>query len=219
MVSFVNMIESKVAAGRRDRKREQTKAGLVKAAVKLFVRQGYDETTIDEIVAAADVAKVTFYYHFRSKEDILHEIKRNCASETSRRAEELLESGAPAREILRVLSEDITLWVEKNWQLVEVFVTQRFAPPIGKNACPTDETPPLVFLLQRIVLQGQASGDFRNELVAEEMAHFLMLGMMHQHFSWIRKGRTHESPMPGIGRWLDFVLNGLLADKTNSDAD
>lgn len=44
---------------------------LMAAAEALFVRQGVQATTIDEIVARADVAKGTFYHYFASKAEVL----------------------------------------------------------------------------------------------------------------------------------------------------
>src|SRR5262249_9605513 len=55
----------------RDRKRERTRRALIDAAATLFERKGYDETTVAEIAAAADIGTRTFFSYFASKEDIL----------------------------------------------------------------------------------------------------------------------------------------------------
>lgn len=51
-------------------KRERTRDGLVAAAEELFAARGPDAVSIDEITAAAEVAKGTFYTHFEDKDDI-----------------------------------------------------------------------------------------------------------------------------------------------------
>src|ERR1700723_2188571 len=122
------MDSTKVEVGRRERKREQTKQSLIKAAMDLFVAKGYTETTIDDIVATADVAKVTFYYYFKSKEEIVLEYKKNAADESFKRARRMLAESQPAPEVLNSLIADICKWTEQNWQLLEVFATQRFSP-------------------------------------------------------------------------------------------
>ena len=55
----------------RDRKRARTRQALIDAATKLFERQGYDETTIADIAAAAEIGARTFFSYFASKEELL----------------------------------------------------------------------------------------------------------------------------------------------------
>lgn len=52
---------------RQQRNRLRTRARILEAAVDLFGRQGYQQTTVQEIADHADIALRTFYYHFDSK--------------------------------------------------------------------------------------------------------------------------------------------------------
>ncbi|WP_307821870.1 TetR family transcriptional regulator [Streptomyces coffeae] len=56
--------------GLRERKKQRTRGALVRTAFELFTRQGYDETTIDEIVEAVDVSQRTFFRYFANKEEV-----------------------------------------------------------------------------------------------------------------------------------------------------
>lgn len=57
--------------GWRERKKQITRDGIVRAAMDLFVEQGYDETPVTSIAEAAMVAPATFFTYFRSKEDVV----------------------------------------------------------------------------------------------------------------------------------------------------
>ena len=56
---------------RRSRRSEQTRAGIVAAAGRLFVERGYPSTTIEAIADAADVSVETVYVRFRNKRNVL----------------------------------------------------------------------------------------------------------------------------------------------------
>src|SRR5690348_5565070 len=47
-----------------------SRAKILQEARDLFYRNGYLATSVDDIIAAADVSKSNFYYHFKSKEDL-----------------------------------------------------------------------------------------------------------------------------------------------------
>ena len=55
----------------RERKRVRTRQSLVDAATELFERHGYDQTTVADIAAAAEIGTRTFFSYFASKEELL----------------------------------------------------------------------------------------------------------------------------------------------------
>jgi AcrR family transcriptional regulator len=57
--------------GRRDRKKNETRQALRDAAHRLFAEKGFSQTTIDDIAAAADVSRRTFFRYYDSKDDLL----------------------------------------------------------------------------------------------------------------------------------------------------
>lgn len=56
------------------RKRQSTKSRIVKAAWNLFYKNGYDQTTVEEIIAASKTSKGTFYHYFKGKESLLNSL-------------------------------------------------------------------------------------------------------------------------------------------------
>jgi len=57
--------------GLRERKKAKTRAAIQEHALRLFRDQGYAETTVQEIAAAAEVSPATFFRYFPTKEDTI----------------------------------------------------------------------------------------------------------------------------------------------------
>jgi AcrR family transcriptional regulator len=55
----------------RARKRQLVQDTIWDAAIDLFAQKGYDETTVEEIVAAAGVSSRSFFRYFASKSDLM----------------------------------------------------------------------------------------------------------------------------------------------------
>ena len=58
-------------AGLRDRKKSATRTELQVQALRLFTHKGFASTSVDEIAAAAEVSRSTFFRYFGSKEAVL----------------------------------------------------------------------------------------------------------------------------------------------------
>lgn len=76
-------------------KGEKRKQELQEIAYRLILANGYEETSIDEIIAEAKIAKGTFYYHFKSKEEMLEAIIDMMLTEQTERAKQILSAPLP----------------------------------------------------------------------------------------------------------------------------
>ncbi|MDA9488759.1 TetR/AcrR family transcriptional regulator [Bradyrhizobium sp. CCBAU 11361] len=63
--------KSPAGPGLRERKQQQTRERLKRAAMALFLERGFEAATIDDIAAAADVSRRSFFHYFASKEDVV----------------------------------------------------------------------------------------------------------------------------------------------------
>lgn len=85
----------------RERKRAQTRARIIAAGVDLFATRGYDETTVADIAAAAEIGTRTFFGYFESKDALLF----GAGSDRTDIAIATIEAASPSEEPARVLLE------------------------------------------------------------------------------------------------------------------
>lgn len=94
----------------------KTRRGLQNALVTLILRQGYDSITIQDIAEAAETARITFYRHYRDKEELLTDclnvLYEDLASRTERLTPEMVVSGGytPIRVLYDHIAEQESLY-------------------------------------------------------------------------------------------------------------
>ncbi|WP_327358583.1 TetR/AcrR family transcriptional regulator [Streptomyces sp. NBC_01304] len=93
------------AGSLRERKRRRTRSALIDAAAELFARKGYDETTVAEIAAAAEIGTRTFFSYFASKEEILFPDSADRVRATLEAIEARGPGEGPVEVLLRAVRE------------------------------------------------------------------------------------------------------------------
>lgn len=98
-------------------RKEMCKKELVKAAYQLFITKGYENTTIDEIIEKAKVAKGTYYYHFENKEQILEEVVNLMIDQSVKRARQVSKCNLKLEE--KLINTILALRVMPDEQIVQ----------------------------------------------------------------------------------------------------
>ena len=60
-----------IAQGLRERKKQKTRESIQREAMRLIGKQGYEQTTIEQVAAAVEISPSTFFNYFPSKEDVV----------------------------------------------------------------------------------------------------------------------------------------------------
>ena len=81
-------------------KNNNRKEQLLKIAYNMFLSKGYDNTSVDDIIHEAKIAKGTYYYYFESKEEALEEVINMMINEEVEEAKNILNMPIPIPEKL-----------------------------------------------------------------------------------------------------------------------
>lgn len=98
-----------------------TRSRIVAAAVALFAEQGFDATSVNQVVARAGVAKGALYHHFESKDDLLYEVYRELVDRQLSGLDVVVARGLEPADTLRAIVRDMVVTTAERVQEAKVF--------------------------------------------------------------------------------------------------
>ena len=208
---------AKPIARRVTKKAAQSEASierLTEAAARLFVSQGYRATTLEQIAANAGYTKGVVYFHFGSKPALLlrllEGVERYVVDEVIARID--TEGGTPVEQMVTFLHTQARLGVDRS---AEVLLLLIMSLEFGDREGDVSERIRAIYqklhdVTERMVLAGQASGDFRTDVPGRELATLVMALHDGTFLEWHR--RKHYLNGPDLVRAMrSVILDGLAA--------
>ena len=166
---------------------------LVGIATGLFAAQGYESTSVQQIVTAAGVTKGAFYHHFASKDELLFEVYHRVLAEQTRRLEAIASGpGDPGARLAAVVADVIATSFE-NLDELTVYLRLEHALPADQRAAVRAERRRYHLRVRRLIEEGQQTGAFTPDVPADVAVHFVY-GTVNQLVIWYRRGGRLSAP-------------------------
>ena len=168
-----------------------TRGKIIDAAWKLFYRQGYDDTTVEEIIEESGTSRGSFYHYFQGKDDLLSTL----ADVFDRKYEELSETMDPEMdrfEQLMYLNRELFTMLENSISLdlaARLYSSQLITR--GDKSL-LDHNRTYYRLLRQIVLQGQTRGELRGDITANELVRVYALCERALIYDWCLSGGDYS---------------------------
>jgi AcrR family transcriptional regulator len=180
---------------------------LVDTAVDLFATQGYDATSVNQVIERAGLTKGGFYHHFASKDALLYEVYGDLITRQLERMDEILTRGLPPADTLRALIQDLIESTAASAQRALVFWRELHRLDDEHTATYRAQRRRYHDAVRKLIRSGQASGAFARVASADTVT-FTIFGVINELPLWYRPtGR--KKPAQIAGELADFVLAGL----------
>jgi AcrR family transcriptional regulator len=168
-------------AGRRERRRAETRTRLFRAALELFAERGFLETTVEDITEAADVGKGTFFNYFPTKEHVLATLGAERLA-VIQRAHEQSKKG-PVLPVLKDLATDLAGQSAESAALLRaIYAAHASCEPVRvelRKRLITGRK-----LLAEIFDRAQRSGEVRRDESPEELARLTQILLLGVVLAW-----------------------------------
>uniref|UniRef100_UPI003260838A TetR/AcrR family transcriptional regulator n=1 Tax=Streptomyces sp. CAU 1734 TaxID=3140360 RepID=UPI003260838A len=158
---------------------------LLATATRLFAEQGYDRTSVQEIVEAAGVTKGALYHYFGSKEDLLQEIYGRMLRLQQERLDAFADADEPVAARLRAAAADVVVTTIDNLDDAAIFFRSMHQLSPERHKQVRAERRRYHERFRALVEEGQRDGVFSTATPADLVVDY-HFGSVHHLSTWYR---------------------------------
>lgn len=192
----------------------ETKQKIFSTALVLFDQKGYDNVTINDICHQIGLTKGAFYHHFNSKSDIL--IMKYKFNESSLlKYYHSISSELPLQKLDKIINRFINYpkltSLEEMKSSFKVQIDSHYQEFVGGDSAVQKS------ILIKIIEEGQATGDIRDDLTAELLADIIIRYKFGLYIEWCIKDGNMDITTLGQ-RDYHALMNMLLIPNKRHDS-
>jgi TetR/AcrR family transcriptional regulator, cholesterol catabolism regulator len=209
---------SPTGAGRRERKKLETRQRIFESGVALFATHGYDATTMEQIGERADVSRATVFNYFARKEDIVFEWFGRMRAEFAKALAEddphTVDATSRLRRAFRVLANLYEDDPATGRAMVRAW--QRAGGPLL-----ADESDAPQFVADSL-RAGQRAGDIPRDVDPDRVALILFDAYLGVLYRWVLDETDQLALTEQLTATLDMILPAIIRTSnvdTNSPSD
>ena len=168
-----------------------TKGRIIEAAWRLFYRQGYDDTTVEEIIEESGTSRGSFYHYFEGKDALLSTVSYLF----DQKYEQLMPT-MPAEmdrfDLLMYLNRELFAMIENSvsLDLLARLYSSQLVTRGDRHLLDHNRT--YFKVLRTTVLQGQQRGELRGDVTVSEMVRVYALCERALIYDWCLSGGDYS---------------------------
>ena len=183
-----------------------TKGKIVTAAWKLFYEQGYENTTVEDILALSGTSKGTFYHYFEGKDALLGTL----SEVFDQKYEELIPAipdDMNSIEALRYLNRELFSMIDNSisLELLARLLSTQLVTRGEKHLLDRDRV--YFRLLRRIITRGQERGEIRSDMTVNEITKAYALMERALMYDWCLCGGEYS-----LHKYSDEMMRMFLSN-------
>lgn len=199
----------------REEKKAKTKKAILEAAVHLFGKKGFDNTSIDQLAKEAGIGKGTIYTYFKTKSDIL---KAFCEDELDYVHRILATKTNPDSSFLEQIHTIFFAefqYITRNKEFGRILMREILFPREGAIKCEDMGEDDYFAMLFPIIQRAKDRGELHEHLVPLYVAgHFYALFILLVSSWYSGRVETTEEVQSGMYELFEQTLVGLSPTKS-----
>ena len=145
-----------------------TKGRIVSAAWKLFYEQGYERTTVEDIIFESETSRGSFYHYFSGKDDLLGSLSM-IFDEKYEELKQTLPEDMPAVDKLAYLTHEVFYMIDNgvSIELLAKLLSSQLVTHGEKHLLDRSRT--YFKILTQVIRTGQEKGELRDDMTVNEI--------------------------------------------------
>ena len=182
-----------------------TRGKIVSAAWQLFYEQGYEETTVEEIIESSQTSKGSFYHYFDGKDALLSTLS-DLFDEKYEALQETMAPDMPAMDQLLYLNGELFRMIENkvSVELLARLLSTQLVTNGERHLLNQKRT--YYRLLRKIITQGQEKGEFSDQQSVSEMVRLSAMSERAHMYDWCLRGGEFS-----LRQYAAQVMPGFLS--------
>lgn len=192
----------------------KTKSKIVSAAWKLFYEQGYEDTTVEEIIAESGTSKGSFYHYFEGKDALLSSLSY-MFDEKYEELEPKIGEEQNRFEVLLYLNRELFRMIEESieFELLKRLYSTQLTTKGEKHLL--DNNRLYYKLLRRYIQEGQHRGEISKELPVADLVRYYALCERAILYEWCLRG-GEMSLTEYAEKMFPLMLQGIRSGKSET---
>ena len=182
-----------------------TKGRIVSAAWKLFYEQGYDNTTVEDIIFESETSKGSFYHYFEGKDALLGSLSM-IFDEKYEELRATLPEAMPAAQKLITLSHELFAMIDNSVsiELLARLLSAQLVTHGEKHLLDRSRT--YFKLLNQVIRCGQERGELRDDMTVNEIVKAYAMFERALMYDWCLSGGEYA-----LSKYADQMIPIFLA--------
>ncbi len=181
---------------------------ILKAAIKVFARNGYFSSKVSDVAAEAGIADGTVYLYFKSKDEILHSIFDRAMDEFIAEGKRELASITTPIDKLRRIAELHLERLSADRNLAIVFQVELRGSTKHMREFSAAGFGDYLDIIKRTIEDGQAAGEFRSDVKPVVAAKILYGALDEMVTNWVLSKKSYPLA-PMAGEVLKLFFGGI----------
>ena len=193
---------------RKGRGPSNRKEEILVVAAELFARKGFEATSTREIGDAAGILSGSLYHHFKSKEEMLHELLKRFVDKLVPLYEKVVSAeGSAADTLKRLVMAGLMVSVENSKELTVIMHERKFINRNPEFSYVNDVMQDVERIWFGVLQEGVRSGDFRDDLDLNLVLRIIM-DMISSTISWFTPSSRYSVEQVAASQ-LEVLFRGI----------